>query len=93
MPAERVLKPVAISLLRRVVETHCSKYGIRTPEGKESVARSVMVHFRKDMTEEKLLKILDLEDNPVAVSARRFPLHLRGQTLVGEAGIIATNQM
>ena len=93
VPAAHVLKAAEISLLRRVVEAHCTKYGIRTSEGKKSVARSVMVHFRKDITEEKLLKILDLEDNPVAVSGRSFPLHRRGQTLDGEAGIIATNQM
>ena len=93
MPAGCVLRPEEISLLARVLETHCSKHGIRTPEGKESVARSVLTHFGQDMTEAGLLEILDLEDNPVTIPSRSVSLHRRRRTLAGEAGIITTNEM
>ena len=75
MPAGCVLRPEEISLLARVLETHCSKHGIRTPEGKESVARSVLTYFGHDMTEAALLEILDLEDNPLLPpSVNPFPV-------------------
>lgn len=53
-------------MLSRVLETHCSTYGIRSDEGRDSVAQSVIGYFRSGVTSEhELLAHLEREDRPL----------------------------
>jgi hypothetical protein len=82
-----LLKPAQIAMLNRVLEIHCHDHGIRTSEGRASVAKSIMARYLPATSEADLLAALDQEDNPVAQHTRS------SRTLDGEAGIIAVNQM
>lgn len=61
-----VIQPDELGLLGRVLETHCRTYGIRSEEGRSSVAQSLMAHFRSGVVGEgDLLAILEREDRPL----------------------------
>lgn len=61
-----VIQPDELGLLGRVLETHCRTYGIRSEEGRSSVAQSLMAHFRGGVVREgELLAILEREDRPL----------------------------
>jgi hypothetical protein len=59
------LKPGEVRHLASIVNRHCTAHGIRSPEAKESVAASALVHYQLGVTsEDELLEILDREDDP-----------------------------
>jgi hypothetical protein len=59
------LKPAAVRFLASIVDRHCSAFGIRTAEGRESVAASTLVHYQRGVTaEQELLEILAREHDP-----------------------------
>lgn len=61
-----VLKPAAVRRLAAIVDRHCASHGIRTPEGRESVAASALAHYQRGATtEDELLEILAQEDDPL----------------------------
>ncbi len=65
-PGVRTLKSEELGLLSRILETHCSTYGIRSAEGRDSVAQSLIGYFRNGVTgEDELLARLELEDRPL----------------------------
>jgi hypothetical protein len=67
-----VIKPSELGLLGHVLETHCRTYGIRSEEGRGSVAQSLMAHFRSGVVEERdLLALLEREDRPLPKHAGR----------------------
>ena len=60
------LRSEELGLLSRVLETHCSTYGIRSDEGRDSVAKSVIGYFHSGVTSEgELLASLEREDRPL----------------------------
>lgn len=59
------MRPSEVDFLAGVVAKHCSKFGIRDPDGKDSVAASAVVHFQRGVTtEDELLSIQACEDDP-----------------------------
>lgn len=68
-PDVRALRSEELGLLSRVLETHCSTFGIRSDEGRDSVAQSVIGYFRSGVSsEEELLASLEREDRPLEKS-------------------------
>lgn len=61
-----VLKPAAVRRLAAIVDRHCDMHGIRSREGRESVAASALAHYQRGVNiDEQLLEILALEDDPL----------------------------
>lgn len=72
-----VISHEALGLLGRVLETHCTTYGIRSEEGRGSVAHSLMGHFRSGVVDEiNLLAILEREDCPLPKPAGQVRIGL-----------------
>lgn len=65
MPFTNHVRPEEVAMLVRVLDTHCGRYGIHSPEGRESVALSLLMHFQRGVTDEdQLADIVAKEDHP-----------------------------
>ena len=65
MPFGDVLYPRTLTLLTRVLDKHCDTHGIKSDEGRSSVAQSLMeMHKQGINDEDELLRRLDLQDRP-----------------------------
>ena len=57
--------PSAIVLLSGILDQHCETHGIKSVEGRESVAASLIRHFGEGVrAREQLLVLLEREDRP-----------------------------
>jgi len=69
--SDSTLRPSEIDFLASIVEKHCSNCGIRSAEGRESVAASALALFENGVTtEEDMLTRLAREDDPGAARSR-----------------------
>lgn len=65
MPFRSVLRPNAIAMLTRLLDDHCSKHGIRSAEGRESVAASLVALYQTSTADERELRdTIEREDDP-----------------------------
>ena len=63
MSPRNVLYPRDLAVLRRVFVEHCQKHRIMTPEGRDSVAASLMVNYQNGIHDpEELKTALDREE-------------------------------
>ena len=64
MPFRNVLNPSDLAILRGVFTEHCQKYGISSPEARNSVAESLMHNYRHGVDNPDELKaVLDREES------------------------------
>ncbi len=65
MPFRTVIEPEAIAMLTRVLDQHCGKFGIRTAEGRESVAVSILALYQMGIGDPgEIARRLEEEDRP-----------------------------
>lgn len=65
MPFRSVLNPEDIAMLTKLLDDHCSKHGIRSAEGRESVAASLLAHYQNSIVDERELRdTIEREDDP-----------------------------
>lgn len=65
MPFKNAAKPHEVAMLARVLTAHCARYGIRSAEGRDSVALSLFTHFQRGVIDEdQLAEIIEKEDHP-----------------------------
>ena len=65
MPFRTVIEPEAIKMLTKVLDHHCGKFGIRSEEGRESVARSILTIYQRGVSDPtEIARLLEAEDRP-----------------------------
>jgi hypothetical protein len=65
MGIESIIEPSSLSMLARVLESHCGKHGILLQEARDSVAVSVIEFYQCGYhREEDLLNMLEEQDRP-----------------------------
>ncbi len=63
MPFRTVIEPEAIEMLTKVLEQHCGKFGIRSEEGRQSVASSVLARYQRGVSDPaEIARLLEEED-------------------------------
>jgi hypothetical protein len=63
--SSEILQPAEVRRLARIVDCHCRLHGIRSTEGRESVAAATFAHYgRGSKDTDELLAILAHEDDP-----------------------------
>jgi len=65
MAFRSVIEPETIAMLTGVLDRHCAKFGIRSHEGRESVACSILKLYRHGISDpETIAKMVEEEDRP-----------------------------
>jgi hypothetical protein len=65
MPFRTVIEPEAIEMLERILHEHCGKFGIRTAEGTESVATSILSIYQGGIRDpQTIAALIEKEDRP-----------------------------
>ncbi len=80
MACHSVINPKSLSMLSRVLESHCARHGIRSVEARESVAVSLLGFYGAGVgCEEQLASRLAQQDDP-ETHHKRAREALLGQT-------------
>jgi hypothetical protein len=82
------LEPDAVRFLVATIDRHCLAHGIRSQEGRESVAASALAYYANGVTsEEVLLALLSKEDDPIRYAQKAPGLAVR----IFAAGVDCSN--
>lgn len=63
MPFRNAVHPEHFDMLCRVLDAHCERFGIRSVEGRESIALSLLAHFQRGVTSEEDLTVIIADEN------------------------------
>ena len=63
MPFRNAVHPEHFEMLGRVLDAHCERFGVRSAEGRESVALSLLAHFQRGVSDEDDLTAIIADEN------------------------------